>query len=47
MSFISLLIVCNLSIWAQKKIITGRVLDAETGLSLPFASISFNDYSQR
>jgi len=44
MSFISLLIVCNLSIWAQKKIITGRVLDTETGLSLPFASISFNDY---
>ena len=44
MSFISLLIVCNLSIWAQKKIITGRVLDTETGLSLPFASVSFNDY---
>ena len=44
MSFISLLIVCNLSIWAQKKIITGRVLDTETGLSFPFTSFSFNDY---
>ena len=45
MSLIGLLIVCNLSIWAQKKIITGRVIDVETGIALPFASISFNDYS--
>jgi len=44
-SFIGLLIVCNLSMWAQKKIISGSVLDVETGLALPFASISFNDYS--
>ena len=44
-SIIGFLIVCNLSIWAQKKIISGRVLDAETDLALPFASISFNDYS--
>jgi len=45
MLFIVLLIVCNLSVWAQKKILTGRVLDVETGIALPFASISFNDYS--
>jgi len=45
MLFIVLLIVCNLSVWAQKKILTGRVLDLETGIALPFASISFNDYS--
>ena len=44
-SFISLLITCNLSIWAQNKSINGRVLDAETGVVLPFASISFNDYT--
>ena len=44
-SFIGLLIVCNLSVWAQKKSITGKVMDAETSLVLPFASISFNDFS--
>ena len=44
-SFIALLITCNLSIWAQNKSINGRVVDAETGVVLPFASISFNDYS--
>ena len=41
-SFIGLLIVCNLSMWAQKKIISGSILDVETGLALPFASICDN-----
>ena len=31
--------------WAQKETISGKVLDAETGFLLPFASISFNDFS--
>ena len=43
--FTGLFIVCNLSVWAQKKTISGRVLDAKTGLVLPFASVSFNDFS--
>ena len=38
-------IVCNLLVWAQKETISGKVLDVETGFVLPFASISFNDFS--
>ncbi len=38
-------IFCNLSVWAQKETISGKVIDAETGFLLPFASISFNDFS--
>ena len=32
-------IFCNLSVWAQIETISGKVLDAETGFVLPFASI--------
>ena len=43
--FFVFFIVCNLSVWAQIETISGKVLDAETGFVLPFASISFNDFS--
>ena len=36
---------CNHLVRAQKKTISGKVLDAEIGFVLPFASISFNDFS--
>ena len=43
--FFVFFIVCNYSLLAQKETISGKVLDAETGLVLPFASVSFNDFS--
>ena len=43
--FFVFFIVCNLSVWAQIETISGKVLDAETDSVLPFASISFNDFS--
>ena len=45
-SIIALLITFVISRYGlKKKSISGRVVDAETGVALPFASISFNDYS--
>ena len=43
--FFVFFIVCNYLVWAQKETISGKVLDSETGFVLPFASISFNDFS--